>query len=226
MSYLVAQGKLLTPCFYVLALYIFCLLRLAQLILVHHLPFVAGAPGPARIPSVAISPCQEGSASSQVSCGDLPWFVPEEPGYSAHSSNGRASHAPSLPLASSAGDTLAFSRLPSRVSSRPFSSFGREMSTCGGRGDARGSGRGCSCGDGSHSGSASPSEPPSSPAMLAAERCTRMKMNAPRVVLPHHTDFCLGEGVALPEVDYFEPAAVSTVTLCTNVTVRLVPFRW
>ncbi len=182
---------------------------------------VAGASGPAHVPSVAVGLFREGSASPEVSGGGSPLFVPEELGSGAGFSSGRASRAPSPPLASSAGGTSASSCPPSRASSGPSSPSGRGMSARGGCGGARSRGHGRGRGGDGHGGSAGLLEPPSSLTMLAVERRVCMEANAPGVVLLHHTDFSLGEGMALPEADFLGLVAVSSVTLCANVVIAV-----
>ncbi len=183
----------------------------------------AGAPGPARAPSVIVSPLREGSAPLEVPCGGLPLFMLEEPSSGASFSDVRASRALSPPLASSAGGAPASSCLPSHASSGASSPSGYGLSARGRRGGARGCGRGRGSGSGGSGGSVGLPKPPLSPAMLTAERHAYMKVNAPGVVLTHHTDFCLREDVALAEMDLLGLAAVGDMTLCTNIaaTVRV-----
>jgi hypothetical protein len=95
------------------------------------------------------------------------------------------------------------------------------MCARGWRGGTRGHGRCCGCGGGGRGSSAGPPEHPASLATLAAEHRVCMEASTPGVVLPHHTVFGLGEGVALLEVDLLGPAAVGGVTLCTNVATAI-----
>jgi hypothetical protein len=48
-----------------------------------------------------------------------------------------------------------------------------------------------------------------------------MVANAPGVVLPHHTDFGLVDGVVLPKADILRPAAIGSTTLCANVAAAI-----
>ncbi len=92
------------------------------------------------------------------------------------------------------------------------------MSARGRRGGACSHGRGRGRGGGGRGSSMGPLKPPSSPALLAVKHCARIEMNAPGMVLPHHTDFGLGEGVAFPEADLLGPVAVGGMTLRNNIT--------
>ncbi len=135
----------------------------------------------------------------------------------ANSSSGHLSHAPSPPLVSFVDRAPASSRPPSHASSRPSSSSGYGMSARGGRGGARGHVIGRGHGGGGRGGNAGLLEPPPTPATLAVEHHARMEANAPGVVLPHHTEFGLGESVALLEADLLRLAAVGGRPLCANV---------
>lgn len=48
-----------------------------------------------------------------------------------------------------------------------------------------------------------------------------MEKNTSGVVLPHHTYFCLGQGVALPDAYRNRPVAAAGVTLHADVAVAV-----